>query len=110
MTPKQTLTKLLSLCAEHGYNAVAIGMRHKAVPYSIECKDVVSDIIANPKNEGKAHINGWPAIWNIVRMVGFEMPCAHCHRCQIHNLPFRPQVWQIKCGEWVKIAEKSLDA
>jgi len=86
MTPDQTLTKLLDLCAKHGYDAVAIGMKHEVVPQSVR-------FVFGPQS--------------IVEQVGLESGCGNFHQHQIHNAPFlHPQVWQLKKGKWAKIAEE----
>ncbi len=108
MTPEQTLTKLLDLCAKHGYDAVAIGMKHEVVPQSVRFVfGPQGSIFANPKGRKRCNIDGWPAIWSIVEQVGLESGCGNFHQHQIHNAPFlHPQVWQLKKGKWAKIAEE----
>ena len=107
MTPDQTITKLLDLCAQHGYDAVAIGMKHEVVLGSTTFPFLCSeDIFAKPRGRCMARIGAWPAIWDIVREVGLKMSCGNHHQCQIENIPFHPQVWQLKKGKWAKIAEE----
>jgi hypothetical protein len=107
MTPNQTLTKLLDLCAQHGYDAVAIGMKHEVVPSSLDFPFGVSEwLFAKPKRWCGALDGAWPAIWNVAKTVGLKRSIGNYHRCQIENIPFHPQVWQLKKGKWVKIAEE----
>lgn len=107
MNPNQTLTKLLILCAKHGYDAVAIGMKHEAVPGSLNFPFEASEwVIAKPKAHQMAKIGSWPAIWSIAGKSGMTLVCGGPHRCQIENPPLHPQVWQLKKGKWVKIAEE----
>lgn len=106
MNNKQKLTKLLNLCAKHGYNGVAIGMKHESIPQSQTFPFGPQDsIFAKPKGKSDPRIKKWPAIWEIARAVGLKMGCGNSHQCQIDKLPCNPQVWQFKKGRWAKIAE-----
>ena len=107
MTPDQTLTKLLDLCAQHGYDAVAIGMKHKVVPQSVSFVfGPQGSIFAKPRGRCNARIGGWPAIWAITEQIGLKSSCGNNHQRQIENIHFHPQVWQLKKGKLVKIAEE----
>jgi hypothetical protein len=107
MTPEQTLTKLLDLCAQHGYDAVAIGMRHEVVPHSMGYTFPESGIFAKPQGRRKCEIDGWPAIWTLTEAVGLESSCGNTHQRFVKDIPFHPQVWQLKKGKWAKIAEEA---
>ena len=97
MTPTE---QLLKECRKAGYHQVAIARR--AAPIR-SCREypfstVEDSLFASPDIK----IDGWPALWEIVREQGLHMGCGNGQQAQCFQHGLEPGVFTLHQGRWIR--------
>ena len=105
---KRLTAKFLKCCKEHGITKVAIGMRHKSVPDSMNYPsgfESFSVFAYQPKQK-----DVWPPIWEAVSDAGMSCGCSNGNQSQIDlddMMKLDKAVFHLKKGKWIEIERRS---
>ena len=100
---KPLTKKLLAECEKAGITKIAIGVRHKSVPVSMDHPFINNDVFAyQPAKVRNRTAN--PPIWKIVDVlkIGFGCGNGDQHQADLRNLD--RGVYHYKAGKWTEIS------